>query len=1367
LSKRERVDERRRDRWLTTEGLGEREWRLISAIAIEQALGLATLTRLAGAPSDWAAPFLESAVASGLLVPVATPGVLSLAPAPREPVFAVHPELEQRVVRRLAARGELAALAGETHALIEGRSVSDLVVALHAGDLRVFARRAAAPRLPRVVPARTEAEWLRAAVMEPFDPEWLRRAFGERAVSVAVRVVAECVDAAIACEPVVAWLASGEVAPDDDVVRVLAEHAVLRGDVARGRDLAAKLPVAERLGFTVAARFVEGDLAASAPLVAWARAGATAKALGQAKVPPPKYGAVAPVLSVMVLGDGAEGTSLVAKRWIAAGTTDGARAAAKAFRALVRDLSEPDDHHARIDVLRAGTGAWETYLSALNVSVQRHRPSSRASWAVHLVDRGLAWDAAGYAWLARQAFLLAGELDREHATRALSQRGDDPSRIELRPRELPLWDLVAPKPEWMKSLQALAEVATSSSASAELGHRVAWYVDMSDGKLARPALQSARASGGGWSHGRRLSLAELHEERDKLPPEDRRVLACTEEFGEGLRDFTPEAYEALVGHPRVFDGARGQAPVEVVRGTCRVETEEDGGHLRVIVEPEGATLGVNVVPEGESRLVVYTVTPAMARVVAIVGKGVRVPRANEQDVVRVLSQLADHVQVISEHVGAERTVPPDATPCLRFSPASGAWRVQAGVRPFGENGRFFVAGLGATSLSIARDGQRLRCVRDLAVERERVDALILACPALAHDEDEAAEQAASGEIDAWVLGEGEVLGLLCELRDSGVDHALEWPESASLRLGGAISSKSLRARLRRDKGWYLVTGGVKLDDVTELALSDIVRAPVIAGGRFLRLPSGDYVEIERRMRGLIAALKASGAPRKSGEGIEIHPAAVPALDAAASDTPLDVDAEAKAWLARVSSVSQAMFEPPEGLTAELRPYQLEGYAFLRRMSELGLGACLADDMGLGKTVQLIALLLSRKDVGPALVVAPTSVCENWMRELRRFAPGLVPVEYAGKDREALLAAAAPGQIVVCSYAILQQDDAALAAVAWGTAVLDEAQFIKNAESQRAKAAFRLQAGLRIVATGTPVENHYGDLWSLFRFTSPGLLGDWPSFRRRFVLPIERDGNTSAAAALRELVGPYVLRRKKRDVLTELPPITEITHEVRLSSSSSMRYALLRKQIHEKLFSARGRGNKIEILAEITRLRRFCCHPRLVFPDADGASDKLQAFLDLAEELRENGHRALVFSQYVDFLGMAREALDERAIAYEYLDGSTPTAARQARVDAFQTGHAPLFLISLKAGGFGLNLTAADYVIHLDPWWNPAVQAQATDRAHRIGQTRKVTVYRLVTKDTIEEKIVALHSKKQRLANELLDGAVPATLGADELLALLD
>ena len=351
---------------------------------------------------------------------------------------------------------------------------------------------------------------------------------------------------------------------------------------------------------------------------------------------------------------------------------------------------------------------------------------------------------------------------------------------------------------------------------------------------------------------------------------------------------------------------------------------------------------------------------------------------------------------------------------------------------------------------------------------------------------------------------------------------------------------------------------------------------------------------------------------------------------------------------------------------------------------------------------------------------------------------------------------------------MQQDAAELGSVEWNTAVLDEAQFIKNPHSLRAKAAFQLSARYRIAMTGTPIENHLGDLWSIFHFLNPTLLGSFKHFQLCYLRPIEQNRASEQQSLLKKLVQPFLLRRRKDDVLQDLPPITTLRHEVRLSEDETLRYAFLRRQIHDKLRTTYGkRDHKLQVLAEITRLRRFCCHPRLVFPDAPTESSKLQVFLELAEELYDNGHRALVFSQFVDFLGLVREQLDERKLGYLYLDGSTPKDTRQARVKAFQAGEAPLFLISLKAGGFGINLTAADYVIHLDPWWNPAVEAQATDRAHRIGQERPVTVYRLVTKDTIEERIVELHREKRAIADAVLDETASATdLTSEALLELL-
>jgi superfamily II DNA or RNA helicase len=1364
---------------LLTQGLTPAQWRLLGAVALEHGLSRSVLVALWGAALDLKVldGWLEQAVSRGLLVAVGPTRALSLTSAPsRESGYSVKPELAQLVLRELSRRAVLGDVAIATQGLLGGRSVSDLSLALQLGDLRGFLRRFSVERLPRQIPLRSAAEWLRVCICEPFDVAWLESTWGDDARAVAWRVLRESLDAARPCESLYGWLASSfrELATTEEqqeLGSLLCEHALLRGDAALARQYLPFLPSSSARGYAAVLAVLEGDLPLAQAHIdeAFSSSLRDKSGAGSRRATLPRCGAVSAVLALLLCARDEEAARDLAKRLVSVGTSDAARDAGRAFRALLRYLDEPESEHERIDVhdLGASASVWETLIAAHNVQLHQKQIETRARWAQHLVRSVADWTAAGYGWLAAQGLALARELSAEYAAQELARRGL-PEHAST--SALSLWDLVAPKPEWQKALHALSAVSETVEAAAEASLRVVWYVDMADGSLSRPGLQEQRSGVTGFSQGRRLSLSELYQYRDRLPLDDQRVLDATREVIEGRREFLPEAHEQLLGHGRVVNGARGNLRVEVVRGTCRIETQEEAGYIRVLVEPEGASSGINIVVEGEDRLLVYRVTEAMQRVIDVLPRGMRVPLAHKADVLRVLARLSQSVEVQSPELGVERQVEADTTPCLRFAPHAGAWLVQAGVRPFGTQGRFFVAGTGRQSLTFVAGIERLRCERDFERERACVDRLIMACPSLANALEEQ-EGRPQHEVDNWVLGELGVLTLLSELRRSEVPHELEWPESGRLRLRGD-SRSALRGRLRVNKGWYLVTGGLRIDDVTDVALNELVHAPALAGGRFVRLANGDYVELEERIRRVVSALSAVSARAKPKQDLALHAGAIGALKQLAEEEGFELDADTTGWLARVQQMSSETFALPASLRAELRPYQLEGYHWLCQLSALGLGACLADDMGLGKTVQILALLLARRDDGPALVVAPTSVCANWAREARRFAPELEVIEYQGDARGPLLErlrAPGGGRLVICSYALLLQDQAKLSEPVWGTAVLDEAQFIKNSQSLRAQAAFRLQAKQRIAATGTPVENHAADLWSIFHFINPGLLGDFADFNRRFVKPIEREGAEAPEAQLSRVIQPYVLRRLKREVLTELPPVTELSHEVELSQDEALRYAVLRKQVHDKLFTSHGkRENKIEVLAEITRLRRFCCHPRLVFPDADLESSKIQAFLELVEELRENGHRALVFSQFVDFLALVREVLDERRISYEYLDGSTPQAARQTRVDAFQNGSASLFLISLKAGGFGLNLTAADYVIHLDPWWNPAVEAQATDRAHRIGQERRVTVYRLITKQTIEEKIVELHAKKRTLARSLLEGSgAAAKLSAAELVQLIE
>ncbi|HZH03095.1 MAG TPA: DEAD/DEAH box helicase, partial [Myxococcaceae bacterium] len=476
--------------------------------------------------------------------------------------------------------------------------------------------------------------------------------------------------------------------------------------------------------------------------------------------------------------------------------------------------------------------------------------------------------------------------------------------------------------------------------------------------------------------------------------------------------------------------------------------------------------------------------------------------------------------------------------------------------------------------------------------------------------------------------------------------------------------------------------------------------------------------------------------------------------------------------ARVAAAKDVDPAVPEGLRASLRDYQHEGFRWLARLAEWGAGACLADDMGLGKTLQTLALLLHRADQGPALVVAPTSVCFNWVEEARRFAPGLRPLLYAElEDRHKRLKRLKAGEVLITSYGLMAQDEEAFASRSFATLVFDEAQAIKNPNAQRSRAARALKADFRVALSGTPLENHLGELWSLFRTAFPGLLGSWEQFRERYAGPIERNQDPHAGPALSRVLRPFLLRRTKAEVARELPSKTEVRLPVMLSKEERALYEDARLAILAEL-TASGDGlreeqKRFQVLAGLTRLRLLASHPRLYEPESRVASSKMKQLLRLVEELREEGHRCLVFSQFTSHLALVRGELERVGVRYLYLDGETPAARRGELVRAFQGGEGEVFLISLKAGGTGLNLTAADYVIHLDPWWNPAVEDQATDRAHRIGQTNPVTVYRLVAQGTIEEQILAMHEDKRALVSGVLEGTgAAARLSAEDLLSLL-
>jgi superfamily II DNA or RNA helicase len=535
----------------------------------------------------------------------------------------------------------------------------------------------------------------------------------------------------------------------------------------------------------------------------------------------------------------------------------------------------------------------------------------------------------------------------------------------------------------------------------------------------------------------------------------------------------------------------------------------------------------------------------------------------------------------------------------------------------------------------------------------------------------------------------------------------------------------------------------------------------------LRLSDGSYGIVPASWEESLAPILELG--KREGDALRFRPVQALLIDALLGAKTRKADDAFDELRARVTGATPEPRQEPPTLAAELRPYQRAGLGWLHFLRESGLGGCLADDMGLGKTVQTLALLEELRAGGnarPSLVVAPRSLLFNWAAEAKRFAPKLRVLEHHGPERDRNVFD--DYDVVLTTYATMRLDVARLAETEFEYVILDEAQAIKNASSQVAKASRLLRGRHRLALSGTPIENHLGELWSLFEFLDPGLLGSARAFSRTFA---SKSAPPERREALARALRPLILRRTKEQVAPELPERTEQTLYCELEGKQRRQYDELREHYRsallERVQESGIEKSRMKILEALLRLRQAACHPALLGGDDDGPSAKVELLMEELGDVLDSGHRALVFSQFTSFLHIVRAMLDEKKIPYLYLDGKTRD--RQSLVDAFQSaGGPPLFLISLKAGGLGLNLTNADYIFLLDPWWNPAVEAQAIDRAHRIGRRKPVVAYRLIARDTVEEKILELQAQKREVAESIIsaDNSVLRKLDVEDLELLL-
>ncbi|MGZ0169163.1 MAG: DEAD/DEAH box helicase [Planctomycetales bacterium] len=995
------------------------------------------------------------------------------------------------------------------------------------------------------------------------------------------------------------------------------------------------------------------------------------------------------------------------------------------------------------------------------------------------------------------------ELANDYRALGLDWMADEFSRLagskaskDFRSEAVSLLGLVKPLELWERSLSALESLAGSNgnvddgTASMVANERLIWTIELfangTDFAL-QPVVQKASKKGG-WLKGRVVALKRLYSDWDQddfdyLTDVDREICRMIKEdiqYGGGWRRYREVSYilptkavQRLVGHPLLFLSDDRTTPVELIRQEPRLIVQKDESNQRLTLRfdhqpPKDADF--QIINDGPHRLTLLMFSARQRQLQAIIGSQLEIPESALDRVLGVVQPLASLMPVHSEvgGVDASETVDADSRPHIHLLPFQDGVRAEFHVRPFGEAGPFVRPGEGGETVFADIGGRQTAARRQFTEELKIRDAVIGACPVLNEQDDVDGIESSHEFYFPTAL---EALELATELQPlvEQKQVVLQWPHGRSFEVAGQASESQMQVRIKKDRDWFAASGKLVVDKDLSLDMMRLIELVESSPSRFVQLDDGRFLALTEQLRRRIEELGAFGDRLKSK--VRFPAVRSGAIEEISDSLKVTADKHWKESLNRIREADEVCPDIPSTLQTELRDYQVDGFRWLSRLAHWGAGACLADDMGLGKTIQGLALLLDRASGGPALVVAPTSVTFNWVEEATRFAPTLNVRLFGSGDRAAALKELGPHDVVITSYGLLHNEAKRFEKIDWHTAVLDEAQAIKNGATRRSQAAMSLSADFRVIMTGTPVENHLGELWNLFRFINPGLLGSEKQFQTKFAGPIERNKDKGSKQRLKKLVQPFILRRAKSKVLQELPSRTEITLTVELTKEEAAFYEAVRQRAVEKLGEVSGSGEQqpahLAVLAEIMRLRRACCHPKLVLPESELLGSKLKLFGETIDELLAGNHKVLVFSQFVGHLSILREELEKRGVSYQYLDGSTPVKKRQQRVNAFQSGEGDVFLISLKAGGTGLNLTAADYVIHMDPWWNPAVEDQAADRAHRIGQQRPVTIYRLITRGTIEEQILELHGSKRDLADSLLEGTDGSSrLSVDELLAML-
>ena len=928
------------------------------------------------------------------------------------------------------------------------------------------------------------------------------------------------------------------------------------------------------------------------------------------------------------------------------------------------------------------------------------------------------------------------------------------------------------KSEWENALEKLSEwigveniESKKKVESTEPQSRIVYHINRY--KQVIPRLQKSK-DGVTWTKGRNIALATFQQrDVEGMSELDKQISQCVRSYNGGYSIgmiyelVGPKVFALLAGYPLVYQDENPDVPIVITKEEAQlVVTQSEEGYKVHSNIPHLGALDLNLKKENDQLYRVIELNREQRKIIETFNKVSSFPVEAKERLADVLGRIGKSMTVHSDLIHNKEVLKQMKSSSLvtvQLQPVGEGIKVELFVKPFVDYPPYCKAGEGAGSVIGTVKGKRVQAVRNLEKEKENYDTINKILQQISGD----------GTITdvAYFEDYYQCLDLIEALREQTKVSRTEWPEGAKLTIKALADFPHLNLSLKGVGYWFEIDGELNIDDNIRLSIAELLQRMRQSKGRFVALGDSEFLALSKQLRRRLQELDAMLLGDKNLKISGFNTALL--TDMEQMGVQLKKDRKFIELQQRIEQAGTIKVAVPTTLQTELRNYQLEGFQWLSQLAHWGAGACLADDMGLGKTVQAIALMLSRGKQGASLVVVPASVLLNWQNEVTRFAPSLtchILHDNCG-DREKMVKEAAEYDVILTTYGLLHSEVDLLSSRQWNVILLDEAHTIKNKETKMSKAAMKLNGEFRLLLTGTPIQNHLGEIWNLFQFANPGLLGSFPHFNEKFIIPIEKSGNKQQQKQLKKILQPFLLRRTKTEVLDELPQKTEIMQKIELSPEETALYENLRQQAVANL--EEGTVTPMQTLAEITRLRQAACHPALIDNKLDLPSSKTQAFMELVDELMGNNHRALVFSQFTSHLALLRKELDDQGISYLYLDGSVTVTEREKLVRKFQQGEDPLFLISLKAGGTGLNLTAADYVIHMDPWWNPAVEDQASDRAHRIGQTRPVTIYRLIASQTIEEKIVELHQSKKSLADSLLDGSNMAhKLTKDEMLELL-